>query len=69
MALNYLCRNDVSDEDCNKCMKCGIIFRCPANCEHFDDARKYMSKEQLEMRDKLMKQLGREDRLPWEEIK
>lgn len=63
--LNYLCNNDVSDEDCYKCMKYGIIFRCPDNCEHFDDRRKGMTKEQLEERAKLMKQLGIEDTLPW----
>lgn len=37
MALNERCKNNVSDEDCYKCMKLGIIFRCPAGCEDFED--------------------------------
>lgn len=42
MSLNYFCINNVSDEDCNKCMKFGIKFRCPDNCPHFDDERNHM---------------------------
>lgn len=66
MALNYLCGHDVSDEDCNKCMKKGILFRCPANCEFFDDVRKRMTEEQKQERAVLMEKLGVTDRLPWE---
>jgi hypothetical protein len=42
MSLNYFCINNVSDEDCNKCMKFGIKVRCPDNCEYFDDERNHM---------------------------
>ena len=64
--LNYLCRHDVSDEDCYKCMKRGIVMRCPENCEYFDDRRKGMSEAQLKERAELMKKLGVKDQLPWE---
>lgn len=56
--LNYLCKNDVSDEDCYKCTKHGIVFRCPTGCPDFDDVRKEMPKEMLAERERLMKQLG-----------
>lgn len=35
--INEGCIHNVSDEDCNKCMIYGIIFRCPINCEHYKD--------------------------------
>lgn len=37
--LNTNCKYDVSDEDCYRCMKRGIVFSCPTLCEHFEDAR------------------------------
>ena len=40
MFLNNNCKNNVSDEDCCKCMKLGIIFRCPTGCEYFEDELK-----------------------------
>lgn len=62
--LNYLCRNDVSDDDCNKCIKHGIVFRCPAGCPDFDDVRKYMTKRTIEKREEIMKQYGLQDNNP-----
>lgn len=59
--LNYLCRNDISDDDCYKCIKHGIVFTCPKACPDFEDIRKEMSKEMLEARSKLMEQLGLKD--------
>lgn len=59
--LNYLCRNDISDDDCYKCIKHGIVFKCPKACPDFADVRADMSKEVLEERTRLMKQLGRTD--------
>lgn len=59
--LNYLCRNDVSDEDCYKCIKQGILQRCPAKCPYFDDKRKYQDKKTLKKRKELMKKLGVKD--------
>ncbi len=59
--LNYLCKHDVSDEDCYKCIKHGIVFKCPPRCPDFYDIRQDMSKEGLEERARLMKQLGRTD--------
>ena len=59
--LNYLCKHDVSDEDCYKCMKYGIMFSCPANCEYFEDVRSQMTTEMLKERERLMKQLGVSD--------
>lgn len=65
--LNYLCKHDISDKDCKKCGKLGIIFYCPGNCPYFYDVRKDMTKEMIEERDRLMKKLGTKDKLPWEE--
>ena len=59
--LNHICMHDVSDEDCYKCAKHGIVFRCPDNCSDFDDSRKYMDKKTLEARKKIMKQMGIKD--------
>ena len=56
--LNYLCKHDVSDEDCYKCMKRGIIFGCPDNCPDFEDMRANMSASMLDARAKLMGMLG-----------
>lgn len=65
--LNYLCKHDVSDEDCYKCTKHGILFRCLDHCKDFEDVRKQMSQQELEARAKLMEQFGLKDRLPWED--
>lgn len=62
--LNYLCRNDVSDEDCYKCMKYGILIGCPSHCEYFDDVRSRMTPEQLEERERIMKIIGANDPFP-----
>lgn len=59
--LNYLCENDVSDEDCYKCLIHGIQFSCPSNCPDFQDVRKRMSPEMLDLRQELMRRLGVED--------
>lgn len=64
--LNYLCKHDVSDDDCYKCMKNGIVFRCPENCPDFDDVRQDMSKEMLAERERLMKILGIKDNPRWD---
>ena len=63
---SYLCKNDLSDEDCKKCSKCGIILKCPVNCQYFEDIRKDMTPEILEERARLMAILGTKDSLPWE---
>ena len=60
--LNYLCKNDVSDEDCNRCLVHGIMFGCPKGCPNFEDRRKDMSPELLAERERIMKILGRKDR-------
>lgn len=59
--LNYLCKHDISDEDCYKCIKKGIVLRCPSSCPDFEDVRADMSKAQLDERQKLMDVLGRTD--------
>lgn len=59
--LNYLCENDISDEDCYKCLKHGITFICPDNCPDFEDVRKNMSPELLAERTRLMEMLGVKD--------
>ena len=66
MILNYLCENDVSDEDCFKCIIHGIKFRCPDDCPDFKDVRSGMSEEMLAERERLMKILGRTDDPRWE---
>ena len=65
--LNYLCENDISDDDCYKCSKRGIVFRCPNNCPDFADARKGMSPEMLAERTRLMQILGVKDEERWDE--
>lgn len=32
--LNIKCIHDISDEDCNKCSKHGIITSCIGDCEY-----------------------------------
>ena len=59
--LNYLCEHDVSDEDCYKCMKHGIVFGCPADCPDFKDVRDSMTPEMKAERERLMKILGVKD--------
>lgn len=66
MTLNYLCENDISDDDCNKCLKHGITFRCPTNCPDFRDVRKRMSPEMRAEREQLMTALGVKDDDRWE---
>ena len=43
------CVNNVSDEDCGKCMVRGLIFSCPQNCEDYDSG--YGTKATLYMQD------------------
>lgn len=59
--LNYLCENDVSDDDCFKCMIHGITFRCPKGCPDFKDVRDKMSPEVKAERERLMKIMGVQD--------
>ena len=59
--LNYLCKNDISDEDCYKCIEHGIVLRCPNGCPDFKDVRADMTKEELSERKKLLDMLGRTD--------
>ena len=66
MTLNYLCENDISDEDCYKCSRHGIVFRCTAGCPDFKDVRKKMSAEQLRERNELMEKMGIKDDPKWE---
>lgn len=33
MHIEWGCRHNAADEDCNKCMIFGIIMECPYNCE------------------------------------
>lgn len=61
--LNYLCENDVSDEDCNKCIKHGIVFKCPSGCPDFIGVRANMPEGLLKERERIMKQAGMTDTL------
>lgn len=61
--LNYLCENDISDDDCLRCLVHGIKFRCPNDCPDFKDARKSMTPEMLKERERLMKIMGVKDRI------
>ena len=56
--LNYLCEHDVSDDDCFKCVKYGVILSCPKECPYFTDVRQRMTPEMLAERDRLMKKMG-----------
>ena len=33
--LDIPCKFDISDEDCRKCLKYGIIFHCPDDCPEY----------------------------------
>ena len=59
--LNYLCKNDISDDDCYRCLKHGIKFGCPKNCPDFEDIRKDMSPELLAERERIMNIMGIKD--------
>ena len=37
MALNNECKHNISDDECYKCLKYGIILRCLARCKDFDN--------------------------------
>lgn len=37
--LDARCKNDISDEECNKCLKHKIILQCPENCPDYEDWR------------------------------
>lgn len=63
--LNYLCENDISDDDCLRCLVHGIKFACPIDCPDFKDGRKNLTEEQLEERDRLMKVLSVKDDPRW----
>ena len=43
--LNYLCKYDVSDDDCQKCLKRGIISHCPEICPDFEDINERRDEE------------------------
>ena len=45
MALNDYCKNNISDEDCYRCMKHGIILTCPMGCKDFEDESKIKQEE------------------------
>lgn len=66
MALNYLCANDVSDEDCRKCAIHGIRYRCIANCPDFADIRQGMPEDMARLRGELMELAGLKDSIPME---
>ena len=55
--LNYVCENNVSDDDCNKCLIYGIIFSCLPDCPDFKDSRAWkrpgLTKEEIEHYSKL----------------
>lgn len=48
MALNDECKHNISDEDCYKCMKLGIIFGCPVRCEYFEENLRYLGEAMKE---------------------
>lgn len=54
--LNAACYNDVSDDDCHKCLKYGIIARCEINCPYFTMNGRYdeEDKKQIERYKKMM---------------
>jgi hypothetical protein len=64
--LNYLCENDISDDDCLQCGIHGIKFSCPDNCPDFRDVRESMTPEMLAERDRLIKIMGVKDDPKWE---
>ena len=62
MGARYLCKHNISDDDCYRCGKHGLIFESECrNCPDFDDMRKTMPPEMLEERERLMKKLGVKD--------
>lgn len=56
--LNYMCENNISDSDCNKCLIYGVIYSCLPDCPDFKDSRLRMTPEMLKERDRLIKMLA-----------
>ena len=47
MALDDRCRHNVSDDDCFKCMKHGILLTCLPGCKDFEDVLTEEQREHL----------------------
>lgn len=63
MGARYLCKHNISDEDCYKCAKHGLIFESECrNCKDFQDIRLDMPPEVLALREKIMRENGLKDR-------
>ena len=64
MGSRYLCKHNISDDDCYRCGKHGLIFDSDCRgCQDFDDVRKKMPPEVLALREKIMKENGLKDQL------
>ena len=61
MGARYLCKHNISDDDCYRCGKHGLIFDCK-NCSDFDDVRKTMPPELLALRNRIMQEHGLKDK-------
>ncbi len=63
MGARYLCTHNISDEDCYRCQRHGLIFDQDCrNCPDFDDVRTHMSPELLAERERIMKEHGLKDK-------
>ena len=63
MGARYLCTHNISDDDCYRCAKHGLIFDSDCRgCPDFDDVRKHMTPELLKERERIMKQFGLKDK-------
>ena len=63
MGARYLCKHNISDDDCYRCGIHGLIFESECRgCQDFADVRKDMPPEVLALREKIMKEHGIKDK-------
>lgn len=63
MGARYLCKHNISDDDCYRCAKHGLIFEQECkNCKDFQDVRLDMPPEILALREMIMKEHGLKDK-------
>ena len=63
MGARYLCKHNISDEDCYKCGIHGLIFESECRgCPDFADMRNDMPPEIQALREKIMRENGLKDK-------
>lgn len=52
MHIDWTCKNNAADEDCNKCMIFGIVMDCPYNCPYRDKDYTEVEKDDIDKQGK-----------------